>query len=108
MQIEEPAQVELSANGAPIRFTWRGVVYGVISSPELWISRQNWWQVTGRAPRGASSQLLEIQMWRVDAVPLTDGAVRIDGTFDLHRNPRSFEWQLSNAFDDHLDTQLFA
>lgn len=108
MQIDEPVQVELSANGAPIRFCWRGIVYGVISSPEPWISRQSWWQVVGRAPRGAGSQLLEIQMWRVDAVPLTDGSHRIDGTFDLCRNPRNFEWQLSNAFDDRLDTQLFA
>jgi Family of unknown function (DUF6504) len=108
MRIEEPVQVQLSAGGAPVRFRWRGVVYAVTSSPEPWISRQNWWQLVGRAPRGGGSRLLEVQMWRVDAVPLTDGTHRIDGTFDLCRNPLSLDWQLSNAFDDVLDTQLFA
>jgi hypothetical protein len=47
-------------------------------------------------------------MWRVDAVPLTAGMPRRDGTFDLALRSAPGEWHMSRAFDDVLDTQLFA
>ncbi|BDZ50961.1 hypothetical protein GCM10025867_32020 [Frondihabitans sucicola] len=40
--------------------------------------------------------------------PLTDGAHRVDGTFDLARDPVSHEWLLLGVFDDQIDQQLFA
>ncbi|MFT2710995.1 DUF6504 family protein [Clavibacter sp. Sh2126] len=107
MRIDEDVEVELSGDGSPLRFTWRGVVYGVVSSPERWIARVDWWQRTGRAPRGASGHLLELRMWRVEAVPLTTGARRVDGSFDLSVDGRG-RWSLVTASDEELDTRLFA
>ncbi|MDQ0743223.1 DUF6504 family protein [Clavibacter sp. Sh2141] len=107
MRIDEDVEVELSGDGSPLRFTWRGVVYGVVSSPERWIARVDWWQRTGRAPRGASAHLLELSMWRVEAVPLTTGARRVDGSFDLSVDARG-RWSLVTASDEELDTRLFA
>jgi hypothetical protein len=108
MNIEEPVNVELSDDGAPVRFLWRGVVYGVTSAPERWFARRSWWQLDGRAPRGTGAALIEQEMWRVDALPLTPGAPRRDGTFDLGLHAATGGWRLSRASDDVLDAQLFA
>lgn len=110
MHIDEPVCVELSPSGAPIRFTWRGDVYGVISTPEPWIGRRSWWDgSTARAPRGAGASLLETECWRVDAVALTGRNVgRPDASYDLSRCPEHDAWVLSSAFDDELDHRLFA
>ena len=108
MKIDERVPVETTAEGTPLRFTWRRVVYGVVSSPEYWITRQAWWASAKRAPRGAGADLIEMPVWRVDALPLTDGAERIDGTFDLACDPVSHEWLLLGVFGDEVDQQLFA
>ncbi|RPE75317.1 MULTISPECIES: DUF6504 family protein [unclassified Frondihabitans] len=108
MKIDERVPVETTDEGLPLRFTWRRVVYGVVSSPEYWITRQAWWASAKRAPRGAGADLIEMPVWRVDALPLTDGAQRVDGTFDLARDPVSHEWLLLGVFDDEVDQQLFA
>jgi hypothetical protein len=124
MHINEAISVETLPSGAPIRFVWRGVTYGVVSSPEPWISRRSWWSEGGvRVARGAAAGLLAVPMWRVDALPLTDGAVRMDGTFDLaqptpHVTPASTQsngpleptagWVLVSAVSEDLDERLFA
>ena len=123
MHINEAISVETLPSGAPIRFVWRGVTYGVVSSPEPWISRRSWWNEGGvRVARGAAAGLLEVPMWRVDALPLTDGAQRMDGTFDLAQ-PRArgaassvepsraepvANWVLVSAVSEDLDERLFA
>jgi len=107
MNIDEPVSVKLSDDGSPVRFVWRGVVYGVISAPERWFARRPWWQLDARAPRGAGDTLIDREMWRVDALPLTDGASRLDGTFDLGLHAATGVWSLSRASDDVLDAQLF-
>ncbi|MFT6534571.1 MAG: hypothetical protein ACJAS7_000603 [Alpinimonas sp.] len=120
MHINESVSVETLASGAPIRFVWRGVTYGVVSSPEPWISRRSWWSEGGiRVARGATAGLLAVPMWRVDALPLTDGAHRMDGTFDLAQpvatlplSPtapiESTGWVLVTAVSEELDERLFA
>lgn len=108
MRVDEEVPVETTERGAPLRFEWRGVTYGVVSSPELWITRRDWWRSTPRAPRGAGADLLELTVWRVDALPLTDGASRVDGTFDLALDPLTQHWSLLGVFDDRVDEQLFA
>jgi len=108
MRIDEKVPVETTEAGSPLRFTWRRVVYGVVSSPERWITRQEWWRSATRAPRGSGEHLVEMSVWRVDALPLTDGAHRVDGTFDLALDPRDGKWILLGVFDDQVDQQLFA
>ena len=34
MKVDEKVPVETTDDGAPLRFVWRGVVYGVVSPPE--------------------------------------------------------------------------
>lgn len=104
MHIDEPIEVELTPGGAPVRFTWRGVVYGVISAPEPWIGRRPWWR-DGRAARAQGPRELERELWRVDAVPLTGPGP--DGAFDLLHHP-SLGWSVVQAWDDDLDQRLFA
>ncbi len=111
----ETISVALSADASPLRFRWRGVVYGVISTPELWFSRRNWWLANGRAPRGSSSggELLEMKMWRVIAVALADAGPlgpldRSENTFDLHQDPVTGDWQLSSTVASGIDQQRLA
>ena len=114
MHINESVSVETLSSGAPSRFVRRGVTYGVVSSPEPWISRRSWWNEGGvRVARGAAAGLLEVPMWRVDALPLTDGAHRMDGTFDLAQPvaslpPQQAGWVLVTAVSEELDERLFA
>ena len=108
MKTHERVPVETTEDGSPLRFRWRGVVYGVVSSPECWVTRQSWWQSASRAPRGQGQHLVEMPVWRVDALPLTDGAHRVDGTFDLALDQVTGEWLLLGVFDDQVEQQLFA
>ncbi|WP_430623145.1 DUF6504 family protein [Gulosibacter molinativorax] len=104
--MSEPIEVDLSSDGAPVRFIWRSVWYGVTSAPEPWLGRTAWWHSAARAPRGGGVPL-EREMWRVDAVPLQGTRVRLDGSFDLTRLPDG-SWQLAEAWDDELEMRLFA
>ena len=108
MKVDETVPVEITDDGAPLRFVWRGVVYGVVSPPERWITRREWWRSAARAPRGGAVDLLELPVWRVDALPLTDGVHRVDGTFDLALDPIRGSWLLLGVFDDRVEQQLFA
>ncbi|WP_423917539.1 DUF6504 family protein [Frigoribacterium sp. 2-23] len=109
MKIDEVVPVETTDEGSPMRFVWRGVVYGVVSSPERWVTRHDWWRSAARAPRGGTGAgLVEMPVWRVDALPLTDGAHRVDGTFDLAYDGVGGSWLLLGVFDDQIEQQLFA
>lgn len=104
MLIDEPVAVELSPGGTPVRFSWRGTTYGVISAPEPWLAREPWWKTASRANRTAPVRL-ERQLWRVDAVPLRE-ADAFEISFDLA--PGREGWRLAQAFSASLDEQLFA
>nr|WP_208380625.1 DUF6504 family protein [Frigoribacterium endophyticum] len=109
VKVDEQVPVETTEGGAPLRFVWRGVVYGVVSAPEMWMTRREWWRSAPRAPRGLGAELLELPVWRVDALPLTDGAHRVDGTFDLALDPaEGGTWLLLGVYDDTVEQQLFA
>ena len=107
MVVNELVEVELSPGGAPVRFVWRGVRYGVVSAPEPWMGREPWWITARRAARGTSDPRFEREMWRVDAVALQAVSRPMDGSFDIARLPDG-TWQLDRAFDDRADTRLFA
>ena len=106
MVVDEQVEVELSPNGAPVRFIWRGVRYGVTCAPEPWLSREPWWLAAQRAPRGSGGRF-EREMWRVDATPLQSVRRPLDGSFDLTRLPDG-SWSLARAWDDEIDERLFA
>lgn len=106
MLIGEPVDVELSPNGAPVRFVWRGSTYGIISTPEPWLARETWWRTASRAARGSNTPI-EREMWRVDAVPLRGMLQPGDTSFDLCRQ-RDGGWLLEQAWSGELDERLFA
>ncbi|MFD2675467.1 DUF6504 family protein [Gulosibacter bifidus] len=106
MLVNEPVVVECSPHGAPVRFHWRGVPYGVTSAPEPWFSREPWWQHVDRAAKGTAVRI-ERELWRVDAVPLHGTGSPVDGSFDLERD-QTGNWLLDHVWDDELEHRLFA
>lgn len=128
MRIDEPIEVEVTESGAPARFIWRGETYGVVSTPEPWVGRREWWRSpTARAPRGSGARLLEVECWRVDAVALSTlahhprvphpalgsspnpfHASLIDQSYDLTRMPEDGSWRLAAASGSLFDERLFA
>ncbi len=47
----EPIEVELRADGLPMRFRWRGGWHGVAHVANRWRVRVNWWLPTAEATR---------------------------------------------------------
>lgn len=112
MQINEDITVDVSADGTPIRFIWRGNAYTVVSSPERWLTRRAWWTEPDSIARGSATGSLDVPVWRVDAAPLGATTTEMDGTFDLARYDRSYTsrvgWMLLAAWSDQLEERLFA
>lgn len=59
-------------DGAPVRFSWLGRSYTVISRPVRWYSRKQWWQQATAAPKGSGAELIEVEMWRLWAASDAD------------------------------------
>lgn len=112
MDINESITVDLSADGVPVRFQWRGVTYSVISAPEFWLTRRAWWTDPVSSARGGTASRLDVPVWRVDATALVTSTADLDGTFDLAKYDTRFssrvEWMLLSARTDVLDDRLFA
>jgi len=112
MDINESISVDLSANGVPVSFRWRGVTYSVVSSPELWLTRRAWWTEPASSARGSTASQLDVPVWRVDATALITSNADLDGTFDLAKYDTRFssrvEWMLLSARTNALDDRLFA
>jgi hypothetical protein len=108
MQINEDVHVEVSDSGTPVRFTWRGISYTVVSAPEPWLTRRAWWTESTSVSRGTTAGLLDVPVWRVDATPLSAAGAGMDGVFDIARFDSRIGWQLMNAWTDVLDDRLFA
>jgi hypothetical protein len=106
MQINEPVEVETLPSGMPIRFTWRGRLYGVLSTPEPWITRRRWWNEHTRVTPG-NAVLLDMPVWRVEAVSMTRGTFS-EGIYDVARGPGGATWMLLSASSEEIDQLLFA
>ncbi|MCX6495091.1 MAG: DUF6504 family protein [Actinobacteria bacterium] len=106
MQINEPVEVETLPSGMPIRFTWRGQLYGVLSTPEPWITRRRWWNENTRVAPG-NVVTLDMPVWRVEAVTMT-GDTFSEGIYDVARGPGGATWMLLSASSEELDHLLFA
>jgi hypothetical protein len=61
----ENISVSLNRTGEPVEFSWRGSSYRVVSKPERWFSRRQWWAEASRVQRGIGKEVLEVEMWRL-------------------------------------------
>ncbi|WP_051388995.1 DUF6504 family protein [Arthrobacter sp. 35W] len=89
-------EVELSAEGLPLRLAWQGGSYELGADPVRWYERRSWWEKELRAPLGHGPGLVDHEIWRVQA--------RLDGkgelyTFDLSRHVGSGRWRMIRIHD---------
>jgi|LakMenE01Jun11ns_1017448.scaffolds.fasta_scaffold8204389_2 hypothetical protein len=83
--------VVLDPDGAPISFTFENRHYLVCSRPVRWYSRKIWWQQAQGAPRGAGSDLVEVEMWRLwatsefDRIFLELKHLQPEGVWEIYR-----------------------
>ena len=89
IQVDELIAVITNHDGQPISFDWRGSHYLATGVPVRWYSRKSWWREVDHAPKGASAEVMEVEMWRVRAQSEFDS-----GLFELRHNGSSDEWKL--------------
>jgi hypothetical protein len=94
IRVDEPVAVELNRSGEPVGFSWRDGKYRVISRPERWFSRRNWWDESARAQRGIGAGVLEVEMWRLSATKES----ALPAQFELIHTQLDGNWQLVRIF----------
>jgi len=94
IRVDESVQVATKPSGEPIGFSWRGGSYRVITRPERWFSRRDWWVEASRAQRGIGAGVLEVEMWRLSAS--RDGGS--PAQFELIHTQQNNSWQLVRIF----------
>ena len=106
-RIDEPISVLVNQNTEPIGFSWRGQSYVVRQRPTRWFARKEWWVESARVQRGIGAGTLEIEMWRVLALPVSAlDLASADGSnlqtltqFQLIHNSENHTWRLERIFD---------
>jgi len=86
-------RVEITArDNRPLRFVWRGRLYGVLAVLEHWVVSSQWWQRnnpdTGVPP--------EREFWRVEASP---GGNIPPAVYELRRDAGTGDWLLVRVWD---------
>ena len=106
-RIDEPISVLVNQNTEPIGFSWRGESFVVRQRPTRWFARKEWWVESARVQRGIGAGTLEVEMWRVLAVPVASlGLAGADESnlqtmtqFQLIHNSEQHTWRLERVFD---------
>ena len=106
-RIDESISVLVNQNTEPIGFSWRGQSYVVRQRPTRWFARKEWWVESARVQRGIGAGSLEVEMWRVLAMPVSalDIASSEDSTlqtltqFQLIHSNDNHTWRLERIFD---------
>jgi hypothetical protein len=94
IRVDEPVVVQLNSAGEPASFSWRNGNYRVISKPERWFARRNWWDESARAQRGIGAGVLEVEMWRLSACKQAASPAQ----FELIHTQLDSSWQLVRVF----------
>ena len=90
------AEVWTSDDGAPVKFIYRGRRFTVISRPVHWIGRRDrWWEGLRRIPQQNVTELLERDMFQVEAQDIDDGEVL---HFDLE-STEGREWPVDAVWE---------
>jgi hypothetical protein len=106
-RIDEPISVLVNQNTEPIGFSWRGESFVVRQRPTRWFARKEWWVESARVQRGIGAGTLEVEMWRVLAMPVSvlnaattdDSNLQTMTQFQLIHNSEQHTWRLERVFD---------
>jgi Family of unknown function (DUF6504) len=85
LRVNEFIEVSVNQTGEPIGFSWRGDSYLVVSRPVRWFARREWWRESDRAYRGIGAEVVEMEMWRLNA------GIRSKGGLTSTQNAAQFE-----------------
>jgi uncharacterized protein DUF6504 len=80
----EPVEVQVRADGRPVRFVWRSRQYSVRAILEHWVINREWWRDPGAEPGQ-----LELEFWRVEAAPGQGMTPRV---CELRREAATSQW----------------
>ncbi|MFM5968764.1 MAG: hypothetical protein ACKOQ8_06995 [Micrococcales bacterium] len=95
MRVDETVFVSTNKGGEPVGFNWRGIAYLVKSRPLRWFARREWWVEASRVQRGVGANLVEIEMWRLQAGRAGDAAETSEAAqFELTRGEDDNVWRL--------------
>ncbi len=92
----EPVEVIRSADGMPLKLRWQGQEYIIGAEPMRWYERRKWWAEESRAERGHGSNLVDHEIWRVQARLNGQGPLY---TFDLSHHLDSERWRMLRIHD---------
>jgi hypothetical protein len=67
ISVDESVTVSVNWAGEPVKFLWAGATYAITAKPVRWYDRRQWWVEAGRVQRGIGAQVLEVEMWQVQA-----------------------------------------
>jgi hypothetical protein len=67
VSVDESVTVSVNWAGEPVKFVWAGATYAITAKPVRWYDRRQWWAEAGRVQRGIGAQVLEVEMWQVQA-----------------------------------------
>jgi len=67
VSVDESVTVSVNWAGEPVKFVWAGATYAITAKPVRWYDRRHWWAEAGRVQRGIGAQVLEVEMWQVQA-----------------------------------------
>jgi hypothetical protein len=67
VSVDESVTVSVNWAGEPVKFAWAGATYAITAKPVRWYDRRQWWAEAGRVQRGIGAQVLEVEMWQVQA-----------------------------------------
>ena len=67
VSVDESVAVSVNWAGEPVKFVWAGATYAITAKPVRWYDRRQWWAEAGRVQRGIGAQVLEVEMWQVQA-----------------------------------------
>jgi hypothetical protein len=106
-RIDESISVLVNQNTEPIGFSWRGQSYVVRQRPTRWFARKEWWVESARVQRGIGAGTLEVEMWRVLALPVSalnqagaeESNLQTMTQFQLIHNSEQHTWRLERVFD---------
>mgnify|MGYP006148463553 FL=1 len=94
-RVDEIISVSVAETGEPTEFNWRNCSYRVGSKPTRWFARREWWVESARAQRGIGAGLLEVEMWRFQAVAKEGLALQVE----LIHSTIGDSWRLVRIFE---------
>ena len=93
VSVDESVTVSVNWAGEPVKFVWAGATYAITAKPVRWYDRRQWWAEAGRVQRGIGAQVLEVEMWQVQA-ELQDSIRATLPKFEFELMHSKNAWQL--------------